>query len=85
MKDRKDETTHPEQRISRLPCKVSLVFDLVKQCKTNSFNLFKLKRKQTRKENIERGNFFLTKILFLDVNANCNFVFVIMLSLTFNK
>ena len=55
---RKNETTHPELKYIKLPCKDSQVYDLVKQCKTNSFNLLNLKRKQIRKENIERGKFF---------------------------
>ena len=49
------ETTHPEQRNSRLPCKVSPVFYLVKQSKENSLKLLSLKREQKRKEGIEQG------------------------------
>ena len=54
-RNRKYETTHPEQRNSRLPCKVSLVFYLVKQSKENSLKLLSLKREQKRKEGIEQG------------------------------
>ena len=54
-RNRKYETTHPEQRNSRLPCKVSPVFYLVKQSKENSLKLLSLKREQKRKEGIEQG------------------------------
>ena len=57
-RNRKYETTHPEQRNSRLPCKVSPVFDLVKQSRKNSLKLLNIKRKQKRKENIEKGKIF---------------------------
>ena len=53
--NRKFVTTHPEQRNSRLPCKVSPVFDLVKESKENSLKLLKSKRKQKQKEDIEKG------------------------------
>ena len=52
---RKCETTHLEQRNSKLPFKDSPVCDLVRQSKENSFNLLSLKRKQKRKEDIEKG------------------------------
>ena len=71
---RKYETTHLEQRNSRLPCKVSPVHDLVKQSKENSLKLLSLKREQKRKEDIEKGKNFYTKMLFLfEVIANRNF------------
>ena len=54
-RNRKYETTHPEQRNSRLPCKVSPVFYLVKQSKENSLKLLSLKREQKRKEGIDQG------------------------------
>ena len=54
-RNRKYETTHSEQRNSRLPCKVSPVFYLVKQSKENSLKLLSLKREQKRKEGIEQG------------------------------
>ena len=59
-KNRKYETTHPKQRTSRLPCKVSPVHDLVKQSKENSLKLLSLKREQKRKEDIEKGKHFYT-------------------------
>ena len=49
------ETTHLEQRNNKLHCKDSPVHDLVKQSKEHSFNLLSLKRKQKRKEDIEKS------------------------------
>ena len=48
---------HVEQRNSKLPCKNFLGYDLVKQCKENSFNLLNLKREEKRKEEIKEGMF----------------------------
>ena len=73
-KNRIYETTHLEQRYSKSTCKDSLVYNLVEQSKKNSFNLLKIKRNQIRNENIEQGKTFETKMLFLDVIANCNFI-----------
>ena len=53
--NRKFVTTHPEQRNSKLPLEDSPVYDLVKQCKDNTFNLFNIKRKQKRKDYIVQG------------------------------
>ena len=55
---RKCETTHREQKYNKLLCKDSPVYNLVEQCKENSFNLLNFKRKQVRKENIEQGKIF---------------------------
>ena len=52
---RKCETTHLEQRNNKLHCKDSPVYDLVKQSKEHSFNLLSIKRKQKRKEDIEKS------------------------------
>ena len=52
---RKYETTYPEQRNSKLPCKDPLVIDLVKQSKENTFNLLNIKRKQKQKKEIVQG------------------------------
>ena len=37
-RERKYETSYPKQRNSKLPCKDSSVFDLVKQSKENTLN-----------------------------------------------
>ena len=58
-RDRKYETTHPEQRNSKLLCKDSLVYDLVKQTKENTFNLLNMKRKQKQKQDFEQGKIFI--------------------------
>ena len=55
---RKCETTHLEQRYNKLLCKDSPAYNLVEQCKENSFNLLNFERKQIRKENIEQGKKF---------------------------
>ena len=65
-RNRKNETTHPELRNSRVNCEVSPVYDLVKQSRENSLKLLSLKREQKRKEDIKRGKIFLIKILFLN-------------------
>ena len=54
-RDRKYETTHPEQRNSKLLCKKSPVFDLVKQSKENTLNLLNIKRKQKGKKYLVKG------------------------------
>ena len=36
------ETTHPEQRNSRLPCKGSPIYDLVKQSRENTLKLLNI-------------------------------------------
>ena len=56
-RNRKYETTHPEQKSSS---KVSLVYDFVKQSKENFLKLLSLKREQKRKEDIEKGKHFYT-------------------------
>ena len=56
---RKNETTHVEQRNSKLLCKDSLVYDLVKQTKENTFNLLNMKRKQKQKQDFEQGKIFI--------------------------
>ena len=52
---RKFVTTYPEQRNSKLLCKISPVFDLVEQSKENTFNLLKIKRRQKQKDYIVKG------------------------------
>ena len=52
---RKNGITLQEQRGSKLPCKDSPVYDLVKQSKENSFNLLNLKRKPKRKQDFGQG------------------------------
>ena len=54
---RKNGITLQEQRSSKLPCKDSPVYDLVKQSKKHSFSLLNLKRKQKRKQDFEQGTF----------------------------
>ena len=56
--NRKYETTHPEQRNSKLHCQVSSVYDLVKKSRENSLKLLNIKRKQKRKEDIKKGKIF---------------------------
>ena len=63
-RNRKHKTTHPEQRNSRVHCKVSPVYDLVKQSRENSLKLLSLKREQKRKEDIEKGIMFKLKCFF---------------------
>ena len=65
---RKFVTTYPEQRNSKLLCKVSPVCDLVEQSRENSLKLLSLKREQKRKEDIEKGIMFKLKCFFLN---NC--------------
>ena len=60
----KYETTHPELRNSRLICKISPVYDLVKHSRENSLKLLSLKREQKRKEDIEKGIMFKLKCFF---------------------
>ena len=55
---RKCETANPEQRNRKLPCKVSPVYDFVRQSRKDSLKLLILKREQKRKEDIEGSNFF---------------------------
>ena len=57
-RNRKYETTHPKQRTSRLPCKVSPVCDIVEQSKENTLKLLSLKREKKQKEDIEQGKHF---------------------------
>ena len=52
---RKYETTQTEQRNSKLFCKDSPGFDLVKQSKENTLNLLNIKIKQKQKKDIEQG------------------------------
>ena len=61
-RNRKYETTHPEQRNSILLCKDSLVYDLVKQSRENSLKLLSLKREQIRKEGTKKGKIFYLKL-----------------------
>ena len=72
---RKRETTHLEQRNSKLPCKDSSVFDLIKQSKINSFDLLNTKRKQKRKKDITQGKILKTIIPFLNVTTNSYLIF----------
>ena len=61
---RKYETTHPEQRSSRLPCKLSSVYDIVKHSKDNSLKLLNIIRKQKRKNDTEQGKIFISHPAF---------------------
>ena len=63
-RNRKFETTYPEQRNSKLLCKDSLVYDLVKQGRENSLKLLSLKREQKQKEIIVQGKIFKLKCIF---------------------
>ena len=56
---RKCETTHLKRRNSKLPCKDSSVFDLVKQSKENTFNVLSMKRKQKQKRDFKQGKIFI--------------------------
>ena len=58
-RNRKNETTHPELRNSRVNCEVSPVYDLVKQSREKSLKLLDIKRKQKRKKDIEQGKIFI--------------------------
>ena len=58
------EATYPEQRNSKLLCKVSPVCDLVEQSRENSLKLLSLKHERKRKEDIEKGIMFKLKCFF---------------------
>ena len=61
----KYKTTHLEQKKSKLLCKDSPIYDLVKESKENSFNLLNVKRKQKRIEDIEKGKMLFFMLLQL--------------------
>ena len=57
-RNKKHETTHLKLKYSKLPYKDSQAYDLVVQCKENSFSLLNCKRKAIRKEEIKQGKIF---------------------------
>ena len=63
-RNRKYETAHPQQSNSRLLCKDSLVYDLVKQCRKNSLKLLNLKPERILKEDFGKSKIFINYATF---------------------